>query len=301
MNGYSSRRYAQSLGDFGEPRLLPRSRGWLLIRTIPGSGERDAMGCYPLFACASWQELEADLLDLVNEVVSVVLVPDPLGDYSPPMLQRIFRDVCAPFKEHFIVDLEVPRETAVSKHHRYYARRALREVEVEVSEAPLEFLEEWTDLYANLVSRHGFGGIRAFSRQAFAEQLASPGIVMFRARHRGETVAAHLWFTHGLVATSHLAASSPEGYELSASYALHWAAIGFFAGRVRWLNLGGAAGVRDDPADGLRRFKKGWATGSRTAYLCGRILDREKYRRLTASSGGAADGYFPAYRGAEAG
>ena len=29
--------------------------------------------------------------------------------------------------------------------------------------------------------------------------------------------------------------------------------------------------------DGLTRFKSGWATGTRTAYLCGRIMDRHQY------------------------
>lgn len=300
MTGYSSRQYADSFRDIGEPYLLPRSQGWLLVREIPGSGCRDAMGCYPLFACRDWSGLSADLLDLENQLVSVVMVPDPFADHSPRILQSTF-DVVVPFKDHLVVDLENRPERAVSKHHRYYARKALREVSVEVSERPVDFLDEWQALYDNLVDRHRFGGIRRFSREAFALQLAAPGIVMFRALHAGESVGVHLWFVHGSTATSHLTAFSPVGYKLSVSYALYWEAIRFFAGTTRWLNLGGAAGIRDEPEDGLRRFKAGWSSSTRTACLCGRILDRDLYRELTTAGGHAAEGYFPAYRAGEAG
>ena len=46
-----------------------------------------------------------------------------------------------------------------------------------------------------------------------------------------------------------------------------------------------------------RRFKRGWATGTRTAHFCGRVLDPERYAQL---AGAAATSYFPAYRAGEA-
>ncbi len=62
-------------------------------------------------------------------------------------------------------------------------------------------------------------------------------------------------------------------------------------------DFGGNAGPADDPQDGLSRFKQGWTAEVRTAYLCGKILDRELYDRL---AGDAGAGYFPAYRASEA-
>jgi hypothetical protein len=51
----------------------------------------------------------------------------------------------------------------------------------------------------------------------------------------------------------------------------------------------------------LSRFKRGWATGTRTAYFCGRIFDRANYREITRASGCMATDYFPAYRQGEFG
>jgi hypothetical protein len=46
------------------------------------------------------------------------------------------------------------------------------------------------------------------------------------------------------------------------------------------------------------RFKRGWSTGERTVYLCGRILNRPKYAELSERAV-AEPGYFPAYRKGE--
>jgi hypothetical protein len=66
---------------------------------------------------------------------------------------------------------------------------------------------------------------RAFSTAAFASQLEIPGLVALRARSAGVTIGMHLWYVHREVAYSHLAAFSPVGYDLMASYALYWSAI----------------------------------------------------------------------------
>jgi len=257
------------------------------------------MGCYPLFVCRDWSALEADLADL-DGLVSLSLVSDPFGQYDERDLRRCFPDVLMPFKPHFVTDLTRPLTDVVSRHHRYYARKALDRVTVERCASPAAHLDEWILLYSHLIARHDLKGIQAFSRGAFAAQLGTPGIVMLRATCDGEVVGAHLWYQQGNVAQSHLAAVSARGYALMASYALHWFALQTFAGEVSWLNLGSGAGLRSDPRNGLTAFKRGWATGTRMAYFCGRILDRPAYDALAARSG-ATDGYFPAYRRGEFG
>jgi lipid II:glycine glycyltransferase (peptidoglycan interpeptide bridge formation enzyme) len=122
---------------------------------------------------------------------------------------------------------------------------------------------------------------------------------MFQAFTRGNLVGAHLWYKQGEIAYSHLAAMNPLGYELMASYALYWFALEYFSGKVRWLDLGSAAGVESKNAAGLDSFKKGWSTGTRTAYLCGRIFDRVKYEEISRARGIEATNYFPAYRRGE--
>jgi hypothetical protein len=138
-----------------------------------------------------------------------------------------------------------------------------------------------------------------FSHSAFARQLEVPGLVMFRAVYRHEVVGMALWYAQGEVAYYHLAASSDLGYSLGASYGLLWRSLEFFqASALTAIDLGAVAGRRD-AGNGLSHFKRGWATGQRTAYLCGRIFDRTRYEAITAAAGKTGSGYFPAYREGE--
>jgi len=297
--GYAHPSYAASLDEFGTPRRLRHSGGWLLERHIQGTSARDAMGCYPIFACPDWRGLEADLNE-IDDLVCVSLVTDPFGDYDEALLRQCFGQQAVPFKSHFVADLNGATETIVSRHHRYYAKKALERVCVERCDEPEALLEDWQELYAVLIARHRLHGIKAFSRAAFATQLRIPGIVMFRATHAGQTVGAHLWDRQGEIAHSHLAAVSPLGYELMASYALYWSALKAFAVEARWLNFGSGSGLGADDDQGLTRFKRGWANGMRIAYLCGRIFDRRKYQEIVdARRRSAETAYFPAYREGE--
>src|SRR5436190_23288915 len=96
FTGYMHPRYAQSLAEFGSPRHLPRSGGWILEREIPGFPYRDAMGCYPLFACRDWSRLHEDLEELHSDLVTLTLVADPFGDYDLSTLQHCFGDLVSP-------------------------------------------------------------------------------------------------------------------------------------------------------------------------------------------------------------
>lgn len=297
--GYAHSDYAVALAEFGSPRLLPRCGGWILERSIPGTPHRDAMGCYPLFACRDWSRLSDDIQNLSDEHVSLVLVTDPFGDYTEESLLHTFKDLVIPFKEHFIVDLAVTSETFLHPHHRRNARKALEVISVEECSA-VDSLSEWITLYANLVARHDIRGIARFSNSSFAQQLSVPGAVMLRAVHEGQTVGMTWWFVSEGVGYYHLGAYSDTGYELRASFALFWRAIELFRKEcLRWLDLGAGAGLGDGEMDGLSRFKRGWSTGTRTAYLCGRIFDRARYDHIVEAKGIHATNYFPAYRRGE--
>jgi hypothetical protein len=188
VSGYLHPSYAKSLAEFGTPLELPRSKGWILEREIPGSPYRDAMGCYPLFVCQDWSQIYADLEDIGDELVTLSVVTDPFGQYETTYLRRCFRDVVLPLKEHFIVDLRRPMDTFVCKHHRRYARNACQRLYIEKCEDPTKFVEEWAQLYSGLIKRHNIKGMLAFSRLTFVKQLKVPGIVVFRAVHEEETL-----------------------------------------------------------------------------------------------------------------
>jgi len=298
MTGYLHPGYAAALAEIGRPVLLPESQGWLLERNIPCTADDDAMGCYPLFGCESWKGLAADLDGYRNQFITVSLVADPFGGHDETLLRSLF-DHVIPFKAHFIADLGKPFLSFVSSTHRKFARRALRALTVEFCPNPLAWLDAWVLLYDELKRRHGISGMRAFSRESFARQLAVPGLVMFRAAEGAETVGLDLWYVQGEVAQAHLAAFSPRGYELQASYGLKLFIFEFFRDKVRWLNLGGGAGVDSSTKDGLTAFKRGWASGTRTAWFCGRVLQPERYQALVRALGATSGGYFPAYRQGE--
>lgn len=298
-SGYLHPTYAGSHAMFGVPRVLPRCGGWIIERTIPGFGDTDAMGCYPIFACRDWSGLHLDIEELGSGLVSLALVTDPFGDYDEAYLRRCFPDVVIPFKEHYVIDLTKPRNQVISKHHRYEARKAFRDVRVEVVPDPPSFLDEWMRLHAHLVRKHRIEGVAAFSREAFAEQLATPGVVAMVAIHGGENVAAMLHTTHGNAAYAHILGCTGVGYEHGALYALIYAAIEHFSDSVGWLDIMGVPGRRDAGAAGIRQFKRGWTRETRTAWLCGVVLDRPRYERIVRATGTAGVAYFPAYRDGE--
>jgi hypothetical protein len=294
--GYADPAYAAALAEFGEPRVLPQCGGSILIRRTPDLRHADAIGPYPLFACADWTGLAADLDELSDELVSVSLVADPFGAWTLEELQACFPDLMVPFKEHHVVDLSESVE--ISSHHRRNSRKALRDVDVKIMSRPADMLDDWIGLYENLVRRHEIKGMAAFSAGSFAAQFDVPGLVAIRASANGETVGATLWLISGDVAYYHLGAYSDRGYELKASFALFATALEHFASEgLAWLGLGAGAGVGDGAGDGLDRFKDGWSTGTRTAYLCGRILSPDRYDELLR--GAAETSYFPAYRAGE--
>ncbi len=299
LTGYQHPGYPHSFSEFGTPRFLAESGGWILERPIPGTMAKDAMGCYPLFTCRDWSALPADLEELGPDLVSLALVTDPFGDYREEQLRQWFRDRVRLFKEHYVLDLKCPIEEVTRSRAQRYARAALREMEVEVCPRPADLLEDWLRLYGHLVERHHLAGIHSFSRESFAAQMQVPGFVLFRAVRQGETIGMLSWYVQGPVAYAHLIAVNLTGYELRASYALYWASIQHFRGGLEWLDLGGVPGVDDDSDGGLAKFKRGWSSGTRPTYFCGRILNPEAYAALMQSAGGSDSEYFPAYRAGE--
>jgi len=295
LTGYRHPLYATSLAEFGEPRELPCSGGWLLERTVPKYPDRDAMGSYPIFAASDWSGLGKDLGEIGPGLVSVALVADPFGEYLPQELSSWFDRVVA-FKEHYAVDFLKP--LLISKHHRYYSRRAAADVTVDVGPPVDGFAAQWSELYDSLVRRRQLKGIKAFSRASFEVQMKVPGMVVFRAMKNGELLGAHLWYQQQNVVYSHLAASTDQGYELNSSYAIYSAVVEYFRSKVQWVDLGAGAGTTASQG-GLSRFKAGWSNSTRPAYFCGRILNPERYEALTRALCSDNTNYFPAYRRGE--
>jgi len=288
---YATAAYAKSLPHIGEAFEVPEWRTSVLVRPIAGGKRRDAIGPYPLTVLAPDADIDGGLQRLrAAGLVSVVLVTD---DRPRPDMDGAALDVARPFKSHFLHDRSVG-PLALGKHHRYEVKRALARVEV-AKIALGDHLQAWSALYGQLAARHGFAGLHAFPA-AHHETLATlPGLRAFGAFLEGRLVSAHLFVTHQSHAISHLAASSAEGYETGAAYAVNHLAVTALTD-CEIINFGGGAGLGEDPSDGLVRFKRGFSNRVAPSWLRGAILDHDAYRNLAADYG--ETGFFPAYRGA---
>ena len=298
LTGYLHPGYAQALSEFGTPTELPRSGGWFLKRAIPGSTDFDGMCCYPYLACQDWSALASDLEALESELVSFAATPEPFGEYTIGDLRRAFPDIVTHFKDHYVADLSQPRDKIVSKHHSRFAEKALRNIEVECCSEPLRFFDDFMRLFELVIQKFHIKGIRAYSRESIARQLALPGAYISLARYNGEAIAAHMQLADGETAYGHLAGATQEANALGASYALYYAEIQYFADKVRWLDWGAEAAIVGSEGS-LGRFKRGWSTGMRPAYFCGRILDHDRYDRIVRDRGIPPTNYLPAYREGE--
>jgi hypothetical protein len=78
-----------------------------------------------------------------------------------------------------------------------------------------------------------------------------------------------------------------------------WIALEYFKDKANWLSLGGGAGIRPTSENGLSYFKRGWSTGERPVYFCGRILEPNRYSELAGQYPTAGSAYFPIYRAGE--
>jgi hypothetical protein len=298
MTGYLHRLYAESFAEYGSPRELANAGGWILQRQIPIRGLQDAMGCYPMFCCRDWQRMGDDLNQLRDNLVSFSIVADPFGSYTADLLKAHF-DVVLPYKQHFIADLSLPLERFTSARHRNYAHRALQNISIEVCSNPVAHLDEWVMLYDHLIERHHITGMCRFSRGCFKSQFSVPGLVMFRATEDNEPLSLDLWYVQGNVAQGHLVGTSPRGYELHVAYGLKLFILQYFAGKVRWVNFGGVPGVNANIDNGLADFKRGWSSETRTAFLCGKILNPQVYQEMVRATRSEDTNYFPAYRRGE--
>lgn len=288
---YATKEYAASIA--GSRRVVwSESLGaWILIDAIPGTDACDASGVYP-FICWTRTPQPAQLIEELRTlgVVSLMFVTNPLAEAN--WTQQL--DFSRPYKRHYLVD-QRSGDVRFSKHHRYEIRKALRQCRARPVELSTH-IEAFESLYVQLVNAKSLGVQHRFSRAHF-EHLCDPGrFPAFGAFINDRLASCHVWARHDDQCYSHLAASSAEGYECSASYAVYDCAIEHLAD-CAVLNLGGAPD-RAGSESGLSSFKKGFANSTATNRLCGVVADPARYAQVCDELGRHPDqsSFFPAYR-----
>lgn len=299
FTGYQHKHYAESLAEFGRPLELKHSGAWVLERSIPGSDFKDVVGCYPLFSCREWTQLPLDIKEMEKKWVSFSLVTDPFDSFTETLLRENFMDVCFSYKKHFVLNLNSDFEQTVSSHHKRNVKKGIKALSVTKVEEPVLLLDRWMELYSLLIEKHHIKGIAGFSRDAFLKQMITPGLKMFKASYGNDIAGLVIFYEKEDTVYYHLGAYNETGYKFQASYAIFWEAIHYFKDKgFHWFNFGSGSGIQENQTDGLSRFKKGWASDTRTAYFCGKILNPEVYKELVETSEGKSIGFFPAYRSA---
>lgn len=301
--GYFDYKYSSSLSHIGKPLFLPQAGGYLLERAIPEArGFIDLKGPYPLMCLMDWSKLSADIeaLERNDSFVTISLVTDPFGNIDVSDLKLCFPDICFPYKNHYFIDLDMDLFSNLPVAHKRNIKYAAKRIVVSRVNAfeKKNALIKWVKLYEYLKKRHNIHGPADFSERSFKTQFEVPGLIIYQARISGDTVGMLLWYVQNKIAYYHLAAYSRDGYESKASFALFEYSVKEMKEvfGLRWCSLGAGSGVVAlENEDGLTRFKKGWATGTKTVYFCGRILNLNEYKKLVCKSKCQDSDLFPAY------
>lgn len=284
------------------------------IVTLPGSGlqliERqirpgltDLVGLYPYAMCHDFAALAgpADQTALkATGAVALSFVADP---FATGTVRAELADwtVCRRFKTHFMIDLASDWRAARTKNTRYYVRQGYKAQAVTIVTKNADtFAADFWALYAATMRRFGATGVQKMSPDMIAEQLAVPGIFLALAYacDDGALIGAMMSYAHDSHVNMHLVGFDQTRYVVArTSYVLIDAAAAHAESLgCRWLNIGGPAGMDDDPADGLYNFKRRWTPHRRETMLCGQVLDPAAYAALCTETGTENTAYFPAYR-----
>jgi hypothetical protein len=292
-HSYASKSYAETLFHMGRSVDVPEWGSYVIARSIPGGLGEDIIGCYPLSILRPDADISAGLVRLRNAgFVSATLILDDFHRPSTDVLESTF-DLVRPFKTHFLHRGPLSNYKP-GRDHRYKINRAYRTVATKTINL-VDHIDGWIALYDGLTERHNLSGMHVFPRDCYEMLARIPGIHTIGGFIGEEMVSCHIWVVHKGRVHSHLTASSALGYTNRAAYAVSDTSIKYFAD-AELINFGGGAGLGADANDGLTQFKRGFSNDQAKSYICGSVLDRAAYERLSHKKEVSRDEYFPAYR-----
>ncbi len=293
MHPYATQTYGTSLAHWGEVVQVNAWQNCVIKRPITAT-HYDAAGTYPIMPFTKDTNIPAGIDELKQHgFVSLVMV---LDDFHRPELDALhpYATTLSPFKTHYLYRRSLG-ELTYDTHHKRALKKAVKSVQVDIANLA-DHVEAWTDLYHQLTTKLQLKGLHAFPL-AHHQILASlENVIFLGAWIEDALVAGHIFVRHNNILMSHLVASNAAGYEHRASFALNDFAIRHFTD-IDIINFGGGAGNSVGTDDGLARFKRGFANDTANTYLCGIILDTERYETLSKAHTAHNSSYFPRYRG----
>lgn len=256
----------------------------LIVRDIPGTGERDAISPYG-YPGVVGTPLDPATIDLSATGLVSVFIRHTLG--PSPLAGATERNVVQ------IADPALPPKSRPSD--RRQVRRNLEAgYKMELVSGPETSAEQragFNDVYEQTMRRAGAAGHYFFGAVYFDRVLEAPRTWLALAYDPGGDLAAasiaavsdgYLHYYLSGSADSHLREAPMKN--VVTRLVEHSIELGLP------LNLGG--GIR--PGDALEEFKRGFANRRQPWLTSELICDAEKYEQLSA--GREAGGFFPAYR-----
>ncbi len=290
---YATETFANSLSHWGQAWRVDAWNCYVIKRPIADEAF-DAAGVYPITPLEPNIDITAGLSQLRDAgFVSIVLVFD---DFHRPDLVELKKhfDAVNDFKPHYVYRPDKGK-LDYDSHHRRAVKTAYKHVRTDII-ALSDGLDEWARLYDALTATLKLEGLHAFPHEHHQAIASMEGVIAVGAWLDKELVSCHVWVDDGQYMHSHLVASNEKGYEFRAAYAVNDTSIQYFANR-KLLNFGGGAGNIVGSDDGLARFKKGFSNDVAGSYICGVILDKDKYQQLVdARALSQPTNFFPAYR-----
>jgi hypothetical protein len=146
--------------------------------------------------------------------------------------------------------------------------------------------------YSETMARAGAAERYLYPTSYFARLLLSERSWLVVAEREGETLAGAIAVASDGYLHYYLGGTADEAFKDSPMKNLFWAMIAQGGELGLPVSLGGGV----TPGDSLDEFKRGFANAQAPWHTHEIVCDAEAYRELSADSGDAPHGFFPAYR-----
>ena len=297
LTGYQSKGYIKSYYQDSDMVYLANADGWLGKRLINHNGECDLSGGYPMAFFNNLPCIEQDFRPLVKQgFISMTFVTNQINNLTVNKLSQKV-DLFKPFKKHYLATLEKPWENVVRRTMKKNALRAFKLFDV----SPVDSLYNsdyaetlWRLHQKSLAGKH-ISIDYPINFNVLKEQLNMPGIKLFKGEYNNKIHGIACYIEVADKVYGHVIGSTQFGLNNHLNYGLYAVALKYYHKQKAFIDFGGNAGLVNDSSCGLSKFKSGWSSHVANTYICGKILNSNKYQQLIGERFKNSK-YFPAYR-----
>jgi hypothetical protein len=259
----------------------------VIVRPIEGTDRLDAISPYgyPGADRSPEDPLDPTRVDWSDTGLVSIFVRDRIGDRPCFAGGRVRSHVHIAEGEDGV--RKRLREQIRRNERRGWETRLVTGREVEMGQ-----LRGFESAYAQTMARTGAAERYLYPTSYFARLLLSDRSWLLLAEREGEALAGAIAVASDGYLHYYLGGTTDEALSDSPMKNLFWSMIALGGELGLPVSLGGGV----TPGDSLDEFKRGFASGQAPWHSHEVICDAEAYEELSKDAGGAAEGFFPAYR-----